>query len=793
MGIASLFDVPFFTGTATNPTPITVFQSSIGGHAYQVDLTKYKRSTIDIMRPPMDASDEPGEQSYTNVGIWRKHDVDWRGGAGQTWFDDTGSSSGNTSKQPSNRQCFYNSKGINPWTQNTIKLHGATQLKRTSANTNLQLLNAGGYIYLADGNEVYFTDNAYDMNLLTDDDASFETGVSGWVPIFVSCSLAQVATSPLDGTHTMRVRSIGTTGMGAQLTTGHKVTVQPNKTYTFTCDVRPDAAMTAVNATMSVDWATPGDVFISNSIGIPGLESGAGAIQIAVTATAPATAGLASATISFATVANNQDHLVDRVRVKLGTSTSWSMPWRASNIKGTDGGPLPVTSLTSDGSTVYAACGANGINKTVIGATTSSDFAATTLNLIGYANGYMLAAAGNILYNLDAAGAVVAAFTYTHRNPSFVWTSIATAPNGIYVSGNTSDRGEIYYIGVVPSTGALLPPVCAGDIPYGEIVNTILYYRGFMWIGSSQGLRMAQISASNYLTEGALIPTGNVQGIRAWGGFLWCSWPNYDSSSTGLARLDPELFPIKTLAPAYATDLMATGQGSVSSVESQNDHRIFAVSGLGIFGAASDGSLVSSGILDTGWMRFGTFERKVAINAEVRHDALAGQVAVSLVPETNVVQGIGVSNAAGSLGSPQLAGGNIIGEAFRIQLVLVPDTTGKIGPQVHRVSLRAAPLPIRTDEILVPLIFSTELLTQAGEGQPIDFDPLAEWQYLKSLEASRTVVNYQEGSITTSVIVDRVEVDARKWDQYTSPDAGGDFKLWFDGTVIVRLLTLGDT
>lgn len=782
MGITATFShpaTPFFTGTATNPTPVAKFPVSIGGHPYLIDEPHYKRATIDIMRPPQDGSDEPGEQSYTNVGIWRKHETNWWGGAGQKWFDETGTAGGD----PSNRQCFFQSKGIDPWSQNTVKLLPNVDRKLLSANTGMQLFAADGYMYLSNGTGFFYTDNIEDMNLLSDNDASFETSAAGWYSPLATATLTSSTTVALDGTHSLKMVSTGTGGMSAAHTA--RVPVTPFHTYTATLDIRCDAASTPRSARAAINWWDGAGVFISQTLGVAGTDSTTSWIQYAVTAIAPSNAATLEVAGTVATTASAQSHYTDRVRVKRGTSTQWTLPWRTVGASTT-----PVTSITSDGTTIFTARGADGIISSVIGSASVATFTAGTFDLVGYANGFLFAGNANILYSIDAGGASTT--YYTHRNAGFVWNNITAAPNGVYVTGNVNDHGEVYFIGIDQTAGTPLPPVYAGDIPFGESVRTLCYYRGFMFVGTSQGVRMAQIGSGNALTEGALIPVGDVKSIRAWGQYLWCSWTDYDSISTGLARLNPALFPIVPLAPAYASDLMVTGQGNVTSVETYNDKRYFCVDGLGVFGASNTGYLVGTGTVDSGWIRYGTFERKAAVSLEVRHAPLNGEVVVGLVSEDESTVVAGVSSAFDSLGSDILAASNDTGEAFRMTLTLTPDTTGLAGPEVRRVSLRAAPIPLRTDEINVPLIFDTEETTQAGEGQPFFFDPLAEWSYLKGLESSRSVVKYQEGSLTTLVVVDKVEVVPRKWERYHNSNSD-DYIMWFNGIVNVRLLTLGDS
>lgn len=148
-GIGGVLASPFYTGlgfTESSDVP-SLYAVSIDGMSFIIDDTKYQRQMVPIVRQGSDQGNEPGEQSLTNIGHWSRHCKDWTGGAGQRVFDDA----------DSERNRFYQSQGLNPWTSAQISLLNDTEQKRSTANTNLKLMVAGTYLYMVDGTGVVFT------------------------------------------------------------------------------------------------------------------------------------------------------------------------------------------------------------------------------------------------------------------------------------------------------------------------------------------------------------------------------------------------------------------------------------------------------------------------------------------------------------------------------------------------------------------------------------------------------------------------------------------------------------
>jgi hypothetical protein len=168
----------------------------------------------------------------------------------------------------------------------------------------------------------------------------------------------------------------------------------------------------------------------------------------------------------------------------------------------------------------------------------------------------------------------------------------------IYASGYAGTQSAIYSIGLAADASKLDAPQVASTMLPGEICRGLVNYQGFIVALLDQGVRFGQADTSGALTFGALIPTTSpVLCGTTWDRFIWYGLTNYDTLSTGLGRLDPRTFT-SDLTPAYASDLMATAQGAVTSTIMFNGVHYFAVAGQGVW--EEQNTPVASGTITSG-------------------------------------------------------------------------------------------------------------------------------------------------------------------------------------------------
>lgn len=442
-----------------------------------------------------------------------------------------------------------------------------------------------------------------------------------------------------------------------------------------------------------------------------------------------------------------------------------------------------VQSITTDGAYVYAAVGTD-IERTTVGGSSKSVFSTQDATLVGYANGRLLAANGNVLYEVSGAGTATA--IYTHLNASATFTCIVGTPTGIFVGLNNGEHAEFFYVGFNATTGGLAVPLPAGSLNRGELIYSMQYYQGTLLLGTTRGIRLSEIVQDRGIAPGPVVETDaavrctDVEGVFAWYGLT-----NGGSSATGLGRAHLAR-ETGTLVPAWATDVMAAStSGTVTSVARFGGRTYFAVGASGVWGETTD--LVSSGVIDTGWIRFGTVERLVLYSVDMFHDPLVGSISINVIPETGAATGLGESSSPGSCSPADVLPGNdLTSYAFRLQFTLNRSATDSTaGPSLLRWLLRAMVAPAQVERITVPILLYDPVLNETGDGQSIPVDILDEWDYLKDLERNRSVVQFQMFGRSEPVTVRQVQIPAGAVRGFNGPRTA------FDHTVLVTLMTMG--
>ena len=434
---------------------------------------------------------------------------------------------------------------------------------------------------------------------------------------------------------------------------------------------------------------------------------------------------------------------------------------------------VTIGSLASDGGTVYATYGASGLWSTPRGGAAATQYTTQACTLVRYVLGRLIVANGPTVWNFTASGAAPAALL-NHPNADWTWVDAAAGPTAIYLAGYSGDKSLIYRTTIKADGTALDAPIVAGELEDGQIVRSISGYLGFLLVGTDTGLRVAQIESDGSLTFGARIPTNSpVLCFEPQDRFVWYGLSNYDSSSTGLGRLDMSE-STAALVPAYASDLMVTAQGAVPSVATFLGKRVFAVSGSGVWTQSPD--LVPSGVISTGVLSYGLIDPKVALFLDVRHQPLAGSVSLALAADNAGFVHVGGSEQQNTTSPGMgLACSQARGEAFEVQVTLNRSaTSNSSGPEFNRFTLRVNPAPPRTSIFTVPLLLHQ---TVENEEEDVHVDVRWERDAIASLYQSQAVVNYQDGNRSHLVTVQ----DAFWLPQQPIGDGG------FNGTLVVRL------
>lgn len=440
-------------------------------------------------------------------------------------------------------------------------------------------------------------------------------------------------------------------------------------------------------------------------------------------------------------------YLCDGTAVKYTTDVTVDTP-SLSTVTGTSG--QSVTGLASDGFNIYIASGTGGIYLTDTASTAASSWVTGTVaGPIAYVKGRVMAANANSIYNPTTSGALPTAL-FTHGNTAFTWVGFAEGTANIYAAGYAGDKSLIYRIAVKPDATTLDAPIVAGELPDGEVVASIGGYLGFVFLGTSRGVRFCEVDGQGNLTIGPVIETGNpVLAFEPQDRFMWFGWTAYDSVSTGLGRIDLTQF-VDTDQPAYASDLMCTGSGAITSIASFQDLRVFAVSGAGIYAETS--TLVTSGTLTTGESGFGLPDPKTAIFVHTDTEPLSGSLQVELAGSDGAFVVVGTESDLLST-TDNFPANNLSSERFEVRITLT-QANATSGPTFLRWTLKVIPTTADGPAELfhIPIMLYPTVRIR-GLDYPVDVE--FERKVISDLRATRQVVEYQQFNTTyTGIVVD---------------------------------------
>jgi hypothetical protein len=264
------------------------------------------------------------------------------------------------------------------------------------------------------------------------------------------------------------------------------------------------------------------------------------------------------------------------------------------------------------------------------------------------------------VYEFATTATALPTAVYSHKDPDHIFTSITSSGSAIYVAGYGGIQSNIYKF-TLTTAGAmptLTSAITAAELPVGEVAFRIYYYLGYMAIGTSLGLRIAQVSDQDgSIAYGPLlfeseVPVYDVAGFDK---YLWCT-SNVDGNP-GVTRVDLSTPIGSNLVFAYAWDLYdpsLTGFTTTSCSFMGNTNRLaFCTANNGtddgtIYIESAD-VLVSEGTLRTGFIRYNTLENKIFKLLTPRFNTLNGGLAIRSIDQNNTSYNLGTFSQGSDL------------------------------------------------------------------------------------------------------------------------------------------------
>ena len=388
----------------------------------------------------------------------------------------------------------------------------------------------------------------------------------------------------------------------------------------------------------------------------------------------------------------------------------------------------------------------------------------------------IVACINNAVYEISPNATTLPSPIYTNPNTNYIYTSITASGPAIYTAGHSGIYSTIqkYTLNTSGTMPTLTQAIVAAELPAGEVVHKIMYYLGYMVIGTSRGVRVATVNDQDgSLAYGPLVfeSTQPVYDFAARDRFVWCAG-GVGSIDAGLIRIDlGQGIENEPLRFAYANDLQA-GQSEVRQTTAVNF--IGTTNRLAFCTAknATDGALYfesatvlrSSGYLTTGAIRYGTLEPKNFKFIRARGTYTDGSMDIQTIDEDNNVYT--VINYNLSAGSPEAA--TTYPEnaqeyiSYKFTLSRSASNTS-LGPVFKGYQAKALPATKRQRLIQFPVWCFDVETDRYGVTTGYENRAWERIQRLETIEAAGDIVNVQDFTTGERVqaIVERINFSRR--------------------------------
>lgn len=317
-------------------------------------------------------------------------------------------------------------------------------------------------------------------------------------------------------------------------------------------------------------------------------------------------------------------------------------------------------------------------------------------------------AADNKVYEFSASAVAMPTAVYTNPSTAHTYTSITASGTAIYLAGYNGIQSTIEKF-VLSSNGAmptLSSAITAAELPTGEIVQSIRYYLGYVLIGTSKGVRVAQVADDGSLTYGPLIVETSqpVYAFATRDRFAWAA--TGVAGEPGVIRIDLSE-QISPLVFAYANDVYRPGvTGKTTTAVSfigETDRIAFATA-AGFTYLEHATNLISTGFLQTGRIRYATLEPKNYKRLIGKGEFTYGSMTLNTVDVNGLVYDI--LSYDSSVGSPEVTTAVPQGplEFLQYRFDLNRDgTTASRGPVFKGYQIKALPASTRQRLVQLPL------------------------------------------------------------------------------------------
>lgn len=372
---------------------------------------------------------------------------------------------------------------------------------------------------------------------------------------------------------------------------------------------------------------------------------------------------------------------------------------------------------------------------------------------------------------------------YDFANTSLTFNSISELPGSIivgYTQGAVS-RIQSYTMNATSAVAAINDPVVIAELPRGESLNQVrVYLNEFVVLATSKGVRIGTVGTDGTsFTYGPLNVTGNVSDLAFDQSYVYATRSETVSGSTGLWRINLGQ-PVGN-GYAYASDLVidSSSPNGVSFIGTTGRKFITSSTGTWIESATVK---ASSGYLKSGWIRWGTSEKKQPVSLLINSQSdTGGTLGFTIEDQSDQLITIG-SAPLGMSTEITLAGYVNPADHFEITFTLTRDSSDTTkSPVLEEWQVRALPAPQRSRTLTIPLLCYEE--ERDPNGNTRISQPWERIAYLERIEQNGGAVLYQDFSSGEERIC---TIRAIQFEQAAPPT----FASGFGGIVTIQLQTI---
>lgn len=703
---------------------------SIGGRKFVIDLAGYQREGVDSSRQMVDQGAEPGEQSLSNRGIWKRTSEDFVHGVGQMYYDHT---------EDNLRSRFHASTSIDPWTRRELKLHHKTRVPLASAGIGAPFaFGAGQPVVLAGAsNQRFITSNPTGTAL------NF---------YWVAANAVVKVDDPTAATWTM-------TQVGGNF---------PLAFFDQVTSIVSDGV--AMYVAMGAASAAP----IQKITGNPGSGANFGALRADVLGYCNGRLIAGAANVMFE---------LDAVGAKRGGVNIYSHFSAGFVWTKFLGAPNGIYCCGNNGRTgeIYLCTVADQTGDIIAPYHVGSLPAGETINTMEYYGGVLILATSKGLRLANITGSGFLSIGPLVPIGGDVRTNTLAANLAADATVQFQDIGPL----AMGITGSVITCESEQMLATGNpnpLTGQIAVTRGVRGTAAADHAAASPCRIS--------MPPVSVTGLECQGQYVWFTLKQYAGAATGLGRLDLSRF-VEPLVPAWAPDLTAIAVADISppitwrDPVTGRDTRIFATQTSGP--QVEFDQYPSFGEYRSGRITYGTAERKAFLSLELWFDPLpAGASIVPLFLDSSGVRHQLASITTTGLKYTKITLPTTEDEWIEVDLILTPGTGNLTTPVVQRWTLRAMPLPVMSEQIKFPVILKNSV---DDEGQDLTFDPWGDWDFLHQLYLNRSRVAFVMGNESATVRLDGVSM-SRFDPEMVTVDTWTRNREWVEATWYVTLLTV---